>query len=261
MNIRNLVLLSGQGSIPSRASIEARFPNFFAVQFLEEGSLCFQRGGGEVINFEVPTFFWTNPTDHYRYHPGVTGSWIHNWVSFSGPQAQMFYQPLLEDLAPGGYLPIRTVREMRDVFQELLRVIDEEVPGCPEGIYGLNRLLQILRENRTGSPEPRDGLSRIKELLEQAPEKEYDFGRLARSHGYSYSNFRRLFKTRYSRSPHAFLMIQRMQKAARLLTHTPDSVVSIGEAVGVPDPASFSRMFKDHYGLSPRSFRQAGPGR
>lgn len=47
----------------------------------------------------------------------------------------------------------------------------------------------------------------------------------------------------------------RMAKARELLASSTLSISSVGEAVGYPDPPSFSRAFKTWAGISPREFR------
>ncbi|MBF4998063.1 helix-turn-helix domain-containing protein [Nocardia sp. BSTN01] len=57
----------------------------------------------------------------------------------------------------------------------------------------------------------------------------------------------------------AFIREQRLRTALELLTspaHRRDSIAEIGAACGIVDPASFSRMFRSRFGVSPRDLRR-----
>lgn len=48
----------------------------------------------------------------------------------------------------------------------------------------------------------------------------------------------------------------RLEQAARLLTDTDDTALSIGYQVGYSAPNYFSRAFKKFYGISPSRYRE-----
>ena len=59
-------------------------------------------------------------------------------------------------------------------------------------------------------------------------------------------------------TPHEYVRLQRMKKAAELLLSTELNVSEICYQVGINDPFYFSRLFKQVYKKSPSQFRKDG---
>ncbi|RDL45228.1 AraC family transcriptional regulator [Marinomonas piezotolerans] len=68
------------------------------------------------------------------------------------------------------------------------------------------------------------------------------------------TQFKKLFKEQTHKSPLDFVMIQRMEKAKALLTHSDSPIGLVAEQVGYTDCSAFSRRFRQYVGLSPREF-------
>lgn len=66
----------------------------------------------------------------------------------------------------------------------------------------------------------------------------------------------RLFRRAYGMSYTAYLREVRMQKAARLLLESSQSVGRIAAVVGYRDASRFAQHFRRRYGLSPRAYRR-----
>lgn len=67
-------------------------------------------------------------------------------------------------------------------------------------------------------------------------------------------HFSRLFKEKYGRSPHQFLVHRRIEKAKELMMYGRRSLTSIAEEVGYGSVYAFSKAFKQLEGVSPRQF-------
>ena len=66
------------------------------------------------------------------------------------------------------------------------------------------------------------------------------------------------FKSMIGCPPTDYLTRVRMQHAAELLRSRKNmSISEVGDAVGIPDANYFSRVFRRHFGMSPRKFRGA----
>ncbi|MDX5443948.1 MAG: helix-turn-helix transcriptional regulator [Hymenobacteraceae bacterium] len=68
-------------------------------------------------------------------------------------------------------------------------------------------------------------------------------------------HFQRLFKQVFRQTPHQYLTEQRLKKAVSLLLCTSQAVSDICQQVGFDDAASFSKLFRKHYGMPPNAFR------
>ncbi len=66
--------------------------------------------------------------------------------------------------------------------------------------------------------------------------------------------FLRQFKNTFRITPHQYLTRRRLDVARTLLRET--SITDTCFSVGFDDPASFSRLFKKHFGLSPHEYRR-----
>lgn len=79
---------------------------------------------------------------------------------------------------------------------------------------------------------------------------------LAKYIGINRSYLTNSFKKVMKVSPQEFLVNLRMEKAVSLLSQTDLSVGAIASHVGYEDPLAFSKIFKQKYGLSPKTYRE-----
>lgn len=80
---------------------------------------------------------------------------------------------------------------------------------------------------------------------------------IADSAGISKSEALRCFKTGLQTTPIAFLNQHRLHQARTLLAETETSVTAIAEATGFESTSYFDRLFRQAYGISPRSHRRS----
>lgn len=66
--------------------------------------------------------------------------------------------------------------------------------------------------------------------------------------------FLRQFKKMFHCTPHKYLQLKRIQEASQLLSTTNNLVMDVCNEVGFCDHASFSKLFKRHFGMSPIQF-------
>ncbi len=62
----------------------------------------------------------------------------------------------------------------------------------------------------------------------------------------------------YTVTPYQHITALRLAKAKQLLTNRAYSMTDITLAIGLNSPASFSRLFKQHFRISPRDYRKKG---
>jgi AraC family transcriptional regulator len=96
------------------------------------------------------------------------------------------------------------------------------------------------------------GKQMMDELLGQA----LTLDDIARSACLSPFHFHRVFKAVFHETPHEYLRRRRLERAARLLRETEDSVTEICLDSGFESPGSFSTLFRARFGASPREFRR-----
>ncbi len=105
-------------------------------------------------------------------------------------------------------------------------------------------------------PSPADNLAPIIRALREEPGKRVSVEELADSVGYSCDHFSRLFAEATGRTPQAFIIGIRIERARQLLDETRLGVGEIADGLGYVDIYSFSRQFKHVAGLSPQQWRK-----
>jgi len=98
-------------------------------------------------------------------------------------------------------------------------------------------------------------ISRVLEHLQQDLSQTPTLPQLAELACLSLSHFKSLFRQQTGTSPQQYLSNLRMEKARALLTHTDTPVTIIAQQLGYQDLSAFSRRFRQHFGQSPRHFR------
>jgi AraC-like DNA-binding protein len=93
-----------------------------------------------------------------------------------------------------------------------------------------------------------------------------DFGRrltiesLATECGLSVRAMQRQFRRVFGLTPQEFLLKTRVAAAGHLLRTTARPLSEISDQCGFSDQSAFTQQFKQRLGLTPRAFRQRGPG-
>ena len=78
---------------------------------------------------------------------------------------------------------------------------------------------------------------------------------IARYIGINRSYLANIFKKKTGMSPQQYLMQFKLKKARELLMDTDLPIQNIAMQVGYDNPLTFSKIFKNYYGESPRTYR------
>jgi AraC-like DNA-binding protein len=95
--------------------------------------------------------------------------------------------------------------------------------------------------------------------MEASPQRDGRLADLASEAAMSPYHFLRVFQQVIGMSPRQYLLRCRLQRAAVQLNTMPDTVSDIALDNGFNDLSSFERMFKRHFGQSPRRYRRRLP--
>jgi transcriptional regulator GlxA family with amidase domain len=101
------------------------------------------------------------------------------------------------------------------------------------------------------------GLGPVLTAIHQAPERDWPVDELARIATLSRSAFAARFAALVGESPGAYVLRQRLDRAANLLLSSTEPINRIAARVGYASEAAFSRAFARGYGDSPRAWRSA----
>jgi AraC-like DNA-binding protein len=107
---------------------------------------------------------------------------------------------------------------------------------------------------------PARHLLRAKDLVDARYREPLDVQALARAAKLSPAHFSREFRRAFGESPHQYLLIRRLERAAALLRTTDHrSVADICFTVGLRSVGSFTTSFGRMFGMSPTAYRAAHP--
>lgn len=101
-----------------------------------------------------------------------------------------------------------------------------------------------------------DRLRLARGLIERDYDTPLTLERISGEAGFSPYHFIRLFRAAYLRTPHQYLVEQRIAKAKDLLRSTDTPINDICMAVGFESLGSFSSLFRRVTGLSPSVYRK-----
>ncbi|MCI5957423.1 MAG: response regulator [Clostridiales bacterium] len=114
------------------------------------------------------------------------------------------------------------------------------------------RLLEGLHADGAVSPYTRKALA----IIESQYGQSLSLGSIARSLGVSKSHLSATFKADMGCTFSDYLFEYRMKVAKALLEEGRYKIYEIGEKVGYPDMAQFSKRFKQYYSISPRDMQK-----
>lgn len=92
-------------------------------------------------------------------------------------------------------------------------------------------------------------------LMEKMEFSSYSVNDLCGKLGYSRMQLNRLFKLKFNKSPHRYLIDYKLRYARNLLRSTDMKIIDIAFSVGYSSVSQFQTNFKNKYGLTPNDFR------
>src|SRR3989440_10669667 len=106
---------------------------------------------------------------------------------------------------------------------------------------------------------PARHLLRAKDLVDARYREPLAVPALARAARLSQAHFSREFRRAFGETPHQYLLMRRMERAAALLRNTDRSVADICLTVGLRSVGSFTTSFGRAFGMSPTAYRASYP--
>ena len=100
----------------------------------------------------------------------------------------------------------------------------------------------------------------IKQIVNNNIYEDLSIEELAHLCHLSLSSFKRKFKIIFKDSPASYMKNKRLVKAAQLLQISQDRIVNICLDTGFSNVDSFSKSFKQKFGLSPSEYRKNAHG-
>lgn len=215
-----------------------------------------QRGQIFVIPPDVETYYYSDREDPWHY----------TWVSFGGTRAGYF----LEKAGITAENPVRDTYIEPERFLELTeKILNHHELTVANELLRTSLLYEIIallvdsenqQKSKAGADEVYDYSpdvyvnTAIEYIGEHYPHTKVS--EIAAYIGISRYYLTHIFKEKLHVSPQEFLLNYRMEQANRLLRTTGLSVQAVSEKVGYENPLTFSKTFKNKFGLSPKKYRE-----
>jgi AraC family transcriptional regulator len=119
-------------------------------------------------------------------------------------------------------------------------------------------IAHLLNSYELSSTQPRvasQGLMDALRYIERHSCEKLCIARLAAIAAMSEFHFAREFKRAFGTSPHAHVLIVRLQRARNALENSAKTVLEVALESGFADSSHFARVFRKAYGISPTDFR------
>ncbi len=161
-----------------------------------------------------------------------------------------------------GEMPVSTrslikLKNIEDEFRE------QELLG--QLVYGLlDQKIKTWKDSsrlKVAKPATREEIERrlhlATDLMHAHFDKNLSLDDLSQVSCLSKFHFIRLFKAYFHESPHQFITRIRLEKSISYLKSSGYGVKEIALKVGIENASSFSRLFRNHFGVYPTQFAQA----
>ncbi len=248
----------------------------FLNRLNEKNSECFfkvysglivLKGRGEYLDWNGRRFP-LKPGSFAQHLPGkyhvLRRDLNEEWLETSITLGPVYYQSLvnLGSIDPDrGVIEISLANDLISDFERLhvsLKNCSEQ--ALNERLLDIHSLLfKILNKEKCNlsHSQPSTAVSKAIDELSRNFHKKIDLRQLAGKINMSYSHFRREFKNATGVTPGIFRIRRRVEQAKLMIGSGEENVQSTAEALGYPDPFTFSKQFKKITGISPKNWKKS----
>jgi AraC family transcriptional regulator len=166
--------------------------------------------------------------------------------------------------------------EIQDIFTKLRKLMDEKDLGWKkeydlQSLYAglLLRLLgvhknlkQDIDQLKSAKLSTRTELFRrltiAKDYMDAHPDKRISIDEVSQIAFLSPHHFKRAFKELFQTTPHQYHVEKRLEYSRELLSESSNKIEDVCRKVGFENSSSFIRLFREHYGCTPRAYPLTG---
>jgi len=205
--------------------------------------------------------FLIYPEEETIYQADKNNPWTYMWIGFHGYRAEEF----LSNMGFSRSQPVIELSNMEQIEEYMDQILSANKLTCVNELRRLSKTLELfafvmeehpkMDEKKVTYPGELYVRYALEYMMNHYCEK-MKIDDLADIIGISRSYFTGIFKKEVKMSPQEYLMNLRLEKAASLLHSSDESIQFVAQKVGYEDSLSFSKVFKQKYGMSPTAFRE-----
>jgi AraC-like DNA-binding protein len=265
----NLTPLRGPGLRVASGGVETAAPAYrirrpgfqlIGLEFVAggRGTVTLQ---GETYPIRAGALFCYGPGVAHAIESDPADPLVKYFVNVSGAEARRLLKA--GPLRDGGVVHTAEPQRVLDLFDRLIEQGRSTGPHVERecALWAELLLLKVNETARLGTPGETAAFStyrRCRAVAEERCAEVRTERELARVCHLDAAYLCRLFRRFAGESPYRFLVRLKMRRAAELLLEPEALVKNAGTAVGFPDPAHFSRVFKRVHGVAPQTFMRLG---
>jgi AraC-like DNA-binding protein len=246
-------------------------------KFIERGSIFFRPFDGKYKEVKSGgVHFYSSDTFNKLVFPAnshsflfrvhVSMKWLSCNLSDFFAQNEAFFSMIFGKNKIRHFEPLtnRFVRLFRDVFKsefdlKLSHLIVKDKGYEALVIFFDHFYKQFYKQNLSPSKysiEDQKRLYALTEFINANLDLNLSLDQLAREVGFSKSKLQSLFHYFFNTSIYAYIKSLRFEKAVKLLLCTDKDIKFIADHLGYKSSTHFINIFRDHYGVSPKKYRQ-----
>lgn len=236
---------------------KGRIINEFSIVYVEKGRGVYESEREDKRILEAGDVWWTFPGLRDRYRPDEKTGWRVYWLAFHGDAVQRVFKNFFseKDTVLHLYKPLEFELEIKEFVEDVLKSpMDYPFSTGAKILMLAGRLLE-LRESRVDGSQHSYSIRKAQSYILNHAFTDIDYQSLCRQLGYSESTLRRSFLKLTHMTPLQFQLSIRLKHACEMLAKSDLSVGEIGNKIGFSDCNYFSRVFTNHFGCSPKTFR------
>lgn len=234
----------------------------YVIHIVLEGKGTYQLEGKSHSIGENQAFL-IYPGKETIYQADKKEPWHYMWIGFHGYRSE----ELLRNMGFSAECPVLGIRNTAAVKENMSRMLAARKLSVKDELTRMSRLLDILallmeNNEKDAGEEKRDYPGAVyaryaADYMQIHFKEKIKIDDIAEIIGISRSYLTGNFKKELGLSPQEYLINLRMEYAAELLHETADPVNRVAEEAGYEDSLSFSKAFKQKFGVSPKEFRNA----
>lgn len=239
-----------------------KIPNEYHVHFVLQGKGTLEVNS-QLYSIKKDDIFLIPKDCNIHYFADYDNPWEYMWITFDGKMAQTYldyanlsavHPVIVSSIPTKAYLPM---------IQKILDTNELTFSNEIKRIGYLYEILSMLIETQSTSEHEKNHYDYPSDTYVDYALQfiRFNYNRIkvndiAHYIGINRSYLTAIFKKQLNISPQEYLISYRLKKAVELLETTNMSIQDISASVGYENPLTFSKIFKQSVGLSPKNYRE-----